>query len=310
MINLFNINNYNINTKIFNNLLHDKIVEEFENKIAEYVGAKYAVSFSSATNAIFLALQNKKETITVPSILPPVVLNAIITSGNDYIFEDNIDWVGNSYILHTFKNYKIVDSAQKIEKNQFVKECNDNDLMIFSFYPTKPIGSCDGGMIVSNDINKIEKLKEYALNGMSYANNNWERKIKFPGYKMYMNSIQAYIAYENFKKYDKKITNLEKIKNFYNTKFNLKNNSNHLYRINVKNRDKFIKYLNENKISYGIHYNPLHLNEIYKKNNNTLEKSVYDGNHTISIPFHEKLTKSDLYYITKKILDVNFGENL
>ena len=64
MIPLFNINNYKIDTSNFSHLLHDKVVTEFEKNFAEYVGAKYAVSFNSATNAIFLALLNKKSIIT------------------------------------------------------------------------------------------------------------------------------------------------------------------------------------------------------------------------------------------------------
>jgi dTDP-4-amino-4,6-dideoxygalactose transaminase len=310
MIQLFNINNYNIDTSNFSNLLHDKIVDEFENKIAEYVGAKYAVSFNSATNAIFLALQNKKEKIKIPSILPPVVVNSIINSGNNYIFHDDTEWVGNSYTLHNFKDYKIIDSAQKLESNQFKNECNDMDLMIFSFYPTKPVGSCDGGIIVSNDLNKITKLKEYALNGMSYASNNWERKINFPGYKMYMNSLQAYMAMKNFEKYHEKLEKLDFIRNYYNKKFNINNTSNHLYRIHVTNRDKCIKYLNDNKIISGIHYHALHLNPVYKKNNLKLKKSEYENDHTLSIPFHEKLTLNEINYIIEKILEIDFGKLL
>ena len=41
---------------------------------------------------------------------------------------------------------------------RFKKEANDEDLMIFSFYPTKPVGSSDGGIIVSNDFEKIRWL--------------------------------------------------------------------------------------------------------------------------------------------------------
>ena len=115
MIELFNINNFIIDTSKFSNLLHDPVVEKFENQIAKYVGAKYAVSFNSATSAIFLALLGERVVVDVPSIIPPVVLNAIITSGNKYRFIDNIDWVGDSYVLHEFDDYKIVDSAQKLE---------------------------------------------------------------------------------------------------------------------------------------------------------------------------------------------------
>ena len=106
MINLFHINNHKLNTRDYSNLLHDKVVDKFEQTIAGYVGAKYAVSFNSATSAIFLALIGKRTTIKVPSIIPPVVLNAIITSGNQYEFTDDVDWVGGSYLLHDFGHYK------------------------------------------------------------------------------------------------------------------------------------------------------------------------------------------------------------
>ena len=301
MINLFHINNHIIDTSEYSNLLHGNIVTVFEKSISEYVGSKYAVSFNSATSAIFLALQNKNANITIPSIIPPVVLNAIKTSGNVYTFKDDIDWVGDSYVLHNFGNYKIVDSAQKLEKNQFKKECNPNDLMIFSFYPTKPVGSCDGGVIVSDDFDKIQHLKEMALNGMSYSDNNWERKIKFPGYKMYMNSIQCDIALRNFNLYEDKLKKLKLVKNEYNKEFNLNNTSNHLYRMNVKNRSEFIKNMLENKIAIGVHYEAAHLNPVYKINNDTYPKSEMDSQTTVSIPYNEKLTLSERMHIIDKV---------
>ena len=294
MINLFNINNYQINTSDYSNFLHDKKVTEFEEKIAEFVGAKYAVSFNSATSAIFLLLLGKNITVKVPSIIPPVVINAIITSGNKYDFYDDTKWVGNSYILHTFEDYKVVDSAQKLEKDQFKNECNPEDLMIFSFYPTKPIGSCDGGMIVSDDYDKIMSLKEMALNGMSYSDNNWDRKIKFAGYKMYMNSIQCDIALNNFKKYQNKLNILEDIRKTYNNELNCSNTSNHLYRIEIENRDNFISYMKDNGVSCGIHYEALHTHPVYKINDDNLPLTESKSKTTVSIPFNELLTNTNV----------------
>lgn len=309
MINLFNVNNHVIDTSVYSNSLHDKIVLEFEQTIANYVGAKYAVSFNSATSAIFLTLLGKNITINVPTIIPPVVLNAIITSDNKYNFIDNPNWVGDSYILHDFGDWKIVDSAQKLEKDQFTKECNDNDLMVFSFYPTKPVGTFDGGMIVSNDINKINQLKELALNGMSYSDNNWERKIKFPGYKMYMNSFQADIALRNFKLYEDKLKNLKIVRDLYNKELGYNNTSNHLYRINIDNRDDFIDFMKNHDVSCGIHYESCHLNPVYRIDNTLYPLSEKESKTTVSIPFNEKLSKSDIMFIINKIKDYNGKEN-
>ena len=165
MIGLFHIENYVVDTSHFDHALHDSGVTVLEERFARYVGARYACSISSATNAIFLILRGKDATIEIPSVIPPVVLNAIINSGNQIKFIDNVEWVGDSYVLHEFANYKVIDSAQKVERNKFKKEAKPEDLMFFSFYPTKPVGSLDGGMIVSDDYEKIV-LKQHIENGL------------------------------------------------------------------------------------------------------------------------------------------------
>ena len=248
MISLFHVPNYKIDTSKFSNLLHDNVVNAFEEEFCEYVGAKYGCSFNSATNAIFLALLGKDQIVNVPSVIPPVVCNAI----------------------------------------------ENNDLMIFSFYPTKPIGSCDGGIIVSNDKDKIEWFKQATLNGMTFSKDNWERRIAFPGYKMYMNSIQCYIAQKNLQLLDKKNNKLEDVKEKYNKHLGLNNNSKHLYRINVNNRKEFVSKMKENDIQTGIHYSALHENETYSNKKIVLHKSSLEGKTTVSIPYHEKLSNNDI----------------
>ncbi len=305
MIELFNINNHIIDTSEFSNLLHDDIVVEFEKKIADYVGAKYACSVNSATNAIYLSLLNKGVTVNLPSIIPPVVANAILTSGNDIEFIDNVNWVGNSYVLHEFSDYKIIDSAQKLKKNQFKKECNSQDLMIFSFYPTKPLGGSDGGMIVTDDYEKYKWFKEAVLNGTTYSDNSWGRDISFPGYKMYMNSIQARILLNNFKFFNKKMRVLKNLVNTYNKELGYNNTSQHLYRIEVVHNKTFIEKMEKLGIVCGIHYPALHLNSIYnggmKLDCPNSKKLSY---RTVSLPMNEKLSFLELEYIIDKVKEL------
>jgi len=302
MIQLFNVNNHTIDTSKFSNLLHDKNVIELEEKIANYVGAKYACSVNSATNAIFLSLLDKNVNVNLPSIIPPVVANAILTSGNRIRFVDDVDWVGDSYVLHEFEDYKIVDSAQKLQRNQFKEECNPNDLMIFSFYPTKPLGGSDGGMIVTDDYEKYKWFKEAVLNGMTFANNNWERSISFPGYKMYMSSIQAQILLNNFKYFDKKMRVLQTLVDTYNKELGYENSSKHLYRIEVLDNKKFINDMKSSGIVCGIHYPALHLNDVYAKNwRFDCPKSEALQNRTVSLPMNEKLSFLELESIIDKV---------
>ena len=305
MIQLFNVNNHNIDTSKFSNLLHDEVVVKFEKTIADYVGAKYACSINSATNAIFLSLLNKEVVVDLPSMIPPVVANAILTGGNKINFIDDVDWVGNSYTLHQFDDYKIVDSAQKLERNQFKKECNPEDLLIFSFYPTKPLGGSDGGMIVTDDYEKYKWFKEAVLNGMTYANNNWERTISFPGYKMYMNSIQAQICLNNFKTFEEKMSSLQNLVDIYNRELGYNNSSLHLFRIKVTDNQKFINQMKQENIICGIHYSALHLNLVYKNGINfDCPKSKNMQSRTVSLPMNEKLNHKQINFITDKVKEI------
>ena len=61
-----------------------KVTDEFETRIAEYTGAKYAVTVDNASNAIFLALMYEKvkgTNITIPSRTYPSVPCEIIHAG-------------------------------------------------------------------------------------------------------------------------------------------------------------------------------------------------------------------------------------
>jgi dTDP-4-amino-4,6-dideoxygalactose transaminase len=302
MISLFNIESHIIDTSKFNNLLHGQIVDTFESNFRTYVNAKYSVSLNSATNAIFLISKLWGSDSKIPSLIPPVVANAIITSRNNVTFTDNISWIGNSYILDLgIKGFKVIDSAQKVERNQFKLECNDSDLMIFSLYPTKPLSSADGCVVVSNDKDKIELLKLYSFNGMSTENNNWERTQKVIGYKMYLASISAYIANENFKKLDEKKEALKKVRDIYNSEFGLSNTSDHLYRINRENRNELMLKAKEQQITLGIHYDCCHLNPIFGQTHLNLPNSEQESKTTVSIPYHEKLSKQDIEKVIKLV---------
>jgi dTDP-4-amino-4,6-dideoxygalactose transaminase len=294
MISLFNINNYMVDTNLFSNLLHDEIVFDFEQNFAEYVGAKYACFANSASSLLFLSLLNRDTTIRLPSTIPPVVPNIVVNTGNEIQFYDNIEWVGSSYHLHE----NIFDSAQEVTRNQYKKMNDPNALVVFSFYPTKPVGGCDGGMIVSDNKELIDWYRMMVLNGMSHSNNNWERRQVTAGYKMHGTSIQAYIANENLKKLDDKNNRLDEIRGLYNKHLGYENTSRHLYRIRVKDNASFLLFMKQKGIVCGIHYKHCHEKPFYGKFQD-LQLSRMESNRTVSIPYHEKLTSVQI----KKVIE-------
>lgn len=301
MINLFNIPNYTIDTSKFSHVLHGAIVSEFERNFARYVGAKYACTSNSASSLIFLALRRftEPQTVQVPSTIPIVVPNAIVGAGHKIMFYNDVDWVGSCYHLHD----DVFDSAQEVSRDQFSELGNDDALMIFSFYPTKPVSGCDGGIIVSNNRDKIEYIRAMTMNGTSPDKDSWSRKQIMLGYKMHCNSIQAYVANENLKRLDEKNNILDKIRKLYNDSFGYNNTSRHLYRIRVGDNVKFLRDMSEVGIQCGIHYKHCHTNPVYKfatvESTNSMNRSIEESKSTVSLPFHVGLSFSEIQTVIK-----------
>jgi dTDP-4-amino-4,6-dideoxygalactose transaminase len=285
----------------FDHYLHGSVVHQYEEAFANYVGAKYACAANSESSLIFILFNHfvLSDNIKIPSILPPVVANAIINSRHKIRFVDNVDWVGNSYQLYP----NVLDSAQEIQRNQYKN--NNYDFILYSNYPTKPVAGIDGGVIVSNDNNFLNEIKGYLYNGTNMAINSWERKQVKVGWKMYMSTIQAAVALNSLKNIEEKKEKLTIIREKYNNSFSLVNTSDHLYRVKVENNSKTLEELKEKGIVCGIHYRPLHTQSLFNHYRTDVGKtfplSEREGQTTLSIPFHEDLTDSDTDRIINEV---------
>ena len=185
----------------------------------------------------------------------------------------------------------------------------------FSMHPLKNLNVWgDGGIIATNDKKIYDKLRLMRNHGLINRDN-----CKLYGYNSRLDTIQAAVAIEMIKKID--VITASRIKNarYLNQKLSTikevelinerKNYKSvyHLYQFYCKNRDKLNNYLRQNKIDSKIHYpKPLHLHDAAKKfnyykgqfkNAETLAKKV------ISIPVHEFITKKQLDFIIKKIME-------
>ena len=318
MIPLFNVPNHNIRTGLYDNFLHGKIVTKFENKFCEYIEAPNGVSISSASVGIFLtctALNDLFKHFYIPGIIPPVVPTHLKHANINVNFVDNVKWVGNSYILYEDSNTVIIDSAQEVLPGSFSKlpeiYGNKRIIVIYSFYPTKPVGSMDGGLIASNDQEFLKTIRSLSRNGMSSDIDSWDRSQKYLGWKMYMNSAQADLALKNLRKFDEKRARLDEIRHEYNEIFKglypsdyYDNGGYHLYRIHITNREKTRDLLKEKGISTGIHYMPTYKMKVFKGLMGcaeNMELSELVGKHALSLPFNEELTTRDIRKITENV---------
>jgi dTDP-4-amino-4,6-dideoxygalactose transaminase len=131
-----------------------KITDEFEQKLAEYTGAKYAVTLDNASNAIFLALYYENyvtgkvetDTITIPSRTYPSVPCEIIHAGLKVKFEKvEGKTITGAYQL---KGSNVWDSALRFTSDMYIKDTH----MCISFTgPYKHFKLSKGGAILTDN---------------------------------------------------------------------------------------------------------------------------------------------------------------
>ncbi len=181
-------------------------VEEFENLVAKYTGAKYASAVSSATTGLFLSLYalgvDPGDEVIVPSFTFIACANVIVHLGGQPVFVD-ID--SETYNLSPALVEKKVTKKTKaiIAVDQIGLPCNIKEILkiarrnnihivedaacaigskvngkmvgslghltVFSFHPRKSITTGDGGVIVTNNKSLDKKLKMLRQHGMSVS---------------------------------------------------------------------------------------------------------------------------------------------
>ena len=161
-----------------------KIVRMFEESIADYTGAPYAVSVDSCTNALFLSCKylNVKR-VSIPSKTYLSVPQSIIQSGGTVVFDESRnEWTG-SYQLEP---YPIWDSAKRLTSNMYIP----GSFMCLSFHIKKTLKIGKGGMILTDNPDAVDWFKKARYEGRSevlYKEDN----IKTIGWNMYMTPQQA-----------------------------------------------------------------------------------------------------------------------
>jgi dTDP-4-amino-4,6-dideoxygalactose transaminase len=186
-----------------------KVVQMFEEEIAGYTGAPYAVSVDSCTNALFLCCKylNVKEVI-IPSKTYLSVPMSIIHSGGDVIFdttEESNHWSG----LYQLKPYPIWDSAKRLTSNMYIP----GQFMCLSFHIKKPLAIGKGGMILTDNLDAVNWFKRARYEGRSekfYKQDD----IEFCGWNMYMFPLLAARGLELMQNYPEHVTDVQEINGY------------------------------------------------------------------------------------------------
>jgi dTDP-4-amino-4,6-dideoxygalactose transaminase len=159
-----------------------KIVEMFEEHIADYTGAPYAVAIDSCTNALFLCckyLQVKEVVIPAKTYLS--VPQSIIHAGGTVKFRD-CDWNG----IYQLEPYPIWDSAKRLTSGMY----KPGTFMCLSFHIKKHLKIGKGGMILTDNADAVKWFKQARYEGRNEVPYKKD-DIKVMGWNMYMTPVEA-----------------------------------------------------------------------------------------------------------------------
>ena len=158
----------------------------FEEEVAEYTRAPYAVSVDSCTNALFLTCKYLEiSEVTIPSKTYLSVPMSIIHAGGEVVFDKTPStnhWNG----IYQLKPYPIYDAAKRFTSNMYIK----GSYMCLSFHIKKSLGIGKGGMILTDNKESVEWFKRARYEGRSekyYKEDN----ITSMGWNMYMTPQEA-----------------------------------------------------------------------------------------------------------------------
>jgi len=225
--------------------------------------------------------------------------------------------------------FLIEDAAQCINSYYNNKPLGSfGDVSVFSFHETKNIHCGEGGMIVINNpdlIEKVEIIRQYGTNRTDFINN------KLPHYEsvglglaLFQSEINAAFLYAQLQEINAVSENRNKLwKHYYNSlekivsdsTFKLPpstlirvalNSNHHTFFIRVQNEkdlNPLIEHLSKNNITAVKHFYPLHQSKFHSENNNSsgCTNATQFNNTLIRLPLHHYLSPKNIDFIVEKI---------
>lgn len=179
-------------------------ISQFEKKVADYVGAKYAVAVSSGTAALhmacFAAGIGPGDEVIVSAMTFAASSNAVLYCGGIPVFADidlvtynidatkieslitdktkaiiPVDFTGQSVDMDAIReiaerhNLIIIEDAAHALGSEYKgqKVGTLADMVEFSFHPVKPITTAEGGIITTNDKGFYDRMMLFRTHGIT-----------------------------------------------------------------------------------------------------------------------------------------------
>lgn len=287
------------------------MIDELEDKFAEYTGFNFAIAVDSCTSAIKLSLMVKKhiigESVSIPACTYVSVANEIIMQGKRVIFDDRI-CVGRPYELGATG---IFDSAHAVDQDSG-RFYHADEMYCYSFYPTKLCPSYQGGMICTNSKYIADKLKYLRQMGRTDYGPSYD--VVSIGPKCNMTPIQAYEALRSLKRLPKVKVDQSNQAAYYHRNIPAHVVTPHLFVAKVPEGidiDHLLAYAILHGVQLSRHFKPIYRFTAYesmKVDPKYYPVSEMYYNTAISLPIYPGLKKRDQDKVIKLLRGYIYGE--
>lgn len=331
-------------------------VQKCEEMIAAYSQCRYGVGVSSGTDALLVCLMAEgvgpgDEVITTPYTFFATV-GAIARLGAKPVFVDidpvsynlNVSQIASKVTaktkaiipVHLYGQMTDMDSVMRVAENHDLIVIEDAAQAIgaeqggrragsighygcFSFFPSKNLGAAgDGGMVVTNDAERAERLR-------SLRNHGSKPKYyhKWVGGNFRLDAIQAAIVLAKLPYLDTWTSARQRNAERYDRLFAEINapivtptvvRDRHVfnqYVIRVSNRDELVCFLKEKGIGTEIYYPlPMHLQECFKDLNyksGDFPQSENAARQTLALPVYPELSDGHVQSVVDAIAEFFHG---
>ncbi len=326
-------------------------IEKFEHKFAEYTGATHATAVNNGTAALHLALMalgiGYGDEVIVPDFTYIATANAVKYTHATPVFADALshNWQIDPaeikrkitartkavIVVHLYGaacNMDEIVSICKEHKLYLIEDCAEaigtiykgkhvgtfGDISAFSFFGNKTITTGEGGMVISDSKELIEKafhIKNQGVTSKVY----WHDVL---GYNLRMTNICAAIGLAQLEHIDEILANKLRVANAYREAFRdsavemhkQEEGTLHSYWMvsilieKADLREPLARYMREHGIDSRPLFYPCHIMPVYAETNDgdfpVTDQLSYRG---LNLPSFPELTNEDVKYIAGTILD-------
>lgn len=220
-------------------------------------------------------------------------------------------------------NLRVIEDAAHAFGTRYNKQLigSFGDICCFSFDGIKNITSGEGGAVLTNDKDVLEKIKDARLLGVQKDTDNryagkrsWDFDVEYQGWRFHMSNIMAAIGVEQFKKFPLFKERRQTLAKIYQSQFieftNIKILKHdyedivpHIFtiQVNANKRDALKKMLDEETIQTGFHYYPNHLLTKFKVEGLALPLTEDLHKTLVTLPLHPDLKEEEIIFISNKI---------